>query len=194
MTVPKGKHSVNINDFYMGKYVVTQEQWQLIMGAAITQLHNEKGNKYPIYGAGDNYPMYYVSWDDAQEFISRLNKATGKKYRLPTEEEWEYAARGGNKSQGYKYSGSNNKNAVAWHKGNSQNTSHPVGKKQPNELGIYDMSGNVWEWCHNWKGVNLVARGGSWYFTSRSSEVSRQYIFPVTRRAAYLGFRLALSP
>ena len=128
------------NDYYIGKYEVTQALWQAVMGS------NPSNRK------GDNLPVEEVSWDDCQEFISKLNRMTGKTFRLPTEAEWEYAARGGNKSKGYQYSGSNNLSDVAWYRDNSGYKTYAVGTKQPNELGIYDMSGNVWEWCQDWYG------------------------------------------
>jgi len=132
-------HSVTVSSFYIGKYEVTQKQWQLIMGTSVRQLSDKDGLSLGIYGEGDNYPMYYVNWDEAQEFIRRLNAATGKQYRLATEAEWEFACRGGLQSAHYKYSGSNNPNDVAWYQDNSNNTTHSVGTKSPNELGIYDM-------------------------------------------------------
>ena len=167
----KPTHRVTLtNDYYMGKYEVTQALWQTVMG------------NNPSNFKGDNLPVEKVSWDDCQEFISKLNRITGKTFRLPTEAEWEYAARGGNKSRGYQYSGSNNLLDVAWFRDNSGSKTHAVGTKQPNELGIYDMSGNVCEWCHDWYGayssssqVNptgansgsyRVIRGGSWYFSA----------------------------
>ena len=133
-------HSVTLSSYYIGKYEVTQAQWRAVMGSN------------PSLFAGDNLPVEQVSWNDIQEFITKLNQQTGKTFRLPTEAEWEYAARGGNKSKGYKYSGSNTVDDVAWYGNNSSNTTHPVGQKAPNELGIYDMSGNVWEWCQDWYG------------------------------------------
>ena len=137
----KPPHRVTLtNDYYIGKYEVTQALWQAVMG------------KNPSKFKGDNLPVENVSWDDCQEFISQLNRITGKTFRLPTEAEWEYAARGGKKSRGYQYSGSNDISDVAWYDGNSGNKTHAVGSKQANELGIYDMSGNVWEWCQDWHG------------------------------------------
>ena len=138
----KPTHLVTLtNDYYIGKYEVTQALWKAVMG------------NNPSYFKGDNLPVEKVSWDDCQEFISKLNRITGKTFRLPTEAEWEYAARGGNKSRGYQYSGSNNLLDVAWFWDNSGHKLHAVGTKQPNELGIYDMSGNAREWCQDWCGA-----------------------------------------
>ena len=187
----KPAHQITLtNDYYIGKYEVTQALWQAVMG------YNPSNFK------GVNLPVEQVSWDDCQEFISKLNRITGKKFRLPTEAEWEYAARGGKKSRGYQYSGSNNLADVAWNDGNSGNMTHVVGSKQVNELGIYDMTGNVWEWCQDWygkysrssqtnpTGVNSgdfrVCRGGS----CRSSY--RGYNTP-DNRIDNLGLRLILS-
>lgn len=158
---------------------------------------------------GDDLPVEMVSWDDCQDFLSKLNSITGKKFRLPTEAEWEYAARGGKKSSGYQYSGSNTLGDVAWYANNSANKTHAVGTKQPNELGIYDMTGNVWEWCQDWYGsygdsprINPmgavgggyhVFRGGSWDCSARLCRSScRDFITP-GNRYGYLGLRLALS-
>ncbi|MDR2578113.1 MAG: formylglycine-generating enzyme family protein [Chitinispirillales bacterium] len=130
-------HSVTVSDFYIGKYEVTQKLWEAVM------------DSNPSSYKGDNLPVESVSWNDAQEFISKLNSITGLNYRLPTEAEWEYAARGGQESRGYRYSGSNNIDDVAWW-ARSGGETRPVGLKQPNELGIYDMSGNVGEWVDGW--------------------------------------------
>ena len=155
---------------------------------------------------GDNLPVEQVSWNDIQEFITKLNTMTGKTFRLPTEAEWEYAARGGNKSKGYKYSGSNTLDNVAWYTNNSSSKTHPVGQKQPNELGLYDMSGNVWEWCQDWygsyssssqtnptgpsSGSYRVLRGGSWYHFARICRVSYRLNSDPDDRYNLNGFRL----
>ena len=136
----KPAHQVTLSDYYIGQTEVTQALWKAVMG----------GN--PSNHKGDNLPVEQVSWDNCQVFIQKLNQLTGKQFRLPTEAEWEYAARGGRKSQGYKYAGGNNIGSVAWYDGNSGYETHPVATKQANELGIYDMSGNVWEWCSDWYG------------------------------------------
>ena len=152
------------------------------------------GSNPSRYTGDDNLPVEQVSWKDVQEFIQKLNALTGKTYRLPTEAEWEYAARGGNQSQGYKYAGSNTVGDVAWHYGNSDHKTHPVGQKQPNELGLYDMSGNVWEWCQDWygdysssaqtnptgpsSGSYRVLRGGSWSNRRSNPCISRYVALP----------------
>lgn len=138
----KPAHKVTLSDYYIGQTEVTQALWKAVMG----------GN--PSFSKGDNLPVESVSWDDCQEFIQKLNQLTGKQFRLPTEAEWEYAARGGRKSRGYKYAGGNNIDSVAWYCDNSGNKTHPVATKQANELGVYDMSGNVWEWCSDWYGYH----------------------------------------
>lgn len=190
-------HSVKLSDFYIGKYEVTQAQWRAVMGTN------------PSYFKGDNLPVEWVSWNDIQEFIKKLNAQTGKRFRLPIEAEWEYAARGGSKSKGYKYCGSNNIDDVAWYRSNSSSKTHPVGQKTPNELGIYDMSGNVGEWCQDLygyysseaqtnptgpsSGSDRVLRGGGWCNGARFCRVSdRKINFPDYRASNY-GFRLVLS-
>ncbi|MBQ2424495.1 MAG: formylglycine-generating enzyme family protein, partial [Alistipes sp.] len=197
-SLEKPTHSVTLSDYYIGKYEVTQAQWRAVMGINPSRLK------------GDNLPVECVSWDDIQLFIHKLNEKTGKKFRLPTEAEWEYAARGGSKSKGYKYSGSNSLTEVAWCADNSGEKPHTVGGKRPNELGIYDMSGNVWEWCSDWRGEysgssqtnpkgassgsRRVCRGGafnsfsaSYYRVSYRSGMSPNY------RGQVYGFRLACA-
>lgn len=138
----KPTHQVTLTkDYYIGKYEVTQALWKSVMG-------NNPSWPWPQW-RGNNLPVNGVSWNDCQKFIVKLNRLTGKKFRLPTEAEWEYAAKGGQKSCGYKYSGSDNASDVAWFADNSGRRLNPVGTKQPNELGIYDMSGNVSEWCQD---------------------------------------------
>ena len=194
----KPVHRVTLtNDYYIGKYEVTQALWQAVMGS------NPSGFK------GDNLPVEKVSWNECQDFISKFNAMTGKRFRLPTEAEWEFAARGGNKSRGYQYSGSKTIGDVAWYKDNSGHKTHAVGTKQPNELGIYDMTGNVWEWCQDWYGsygdsprINpmgavsgsyRVRRGGSWYDSAGFCRSSYRDYFTPDYRNYNLGFRLVLS-
>ena len=194
----KPTHQVTLtNDYYMGKYEVTQALWKAVMG-------ND-----PSWFKCDNLPVDSVSWDDCQEFISKLNRITGKTFRLPTEAEWEYAARGGNKSRGYQYSGSNNLSDVAWCDDNSGDKTHAVGTKQPNELGIYDMSGNVEEWCQDWAtqynsssqvnptGLNSgsvrMYRGGNFGCSARNCRSSYRYCSSPGYRYSYIGLRLVLS-
>jgi formylglycine-generating enzyme required for sulfatase activity len=193
----KPAHEVTVSDFYIGKYEVTQAEWKAVMGSN------------PSNFKGDNLPVEKVSWNDAQEFIRKLNTTTGKNYRLPTEAEWEYAARGGSQSRGFKYSGSNNIDDVAWYEENSGDKTHPVGTKPANELGIYDMTGNVWEWVNDRyggyssgsqtnpvgpsSGSYRVLRGGSWDFGARSARVSFCNRREPGHRSGSLGFRLASS-
>jgi formylglycine-generating enzyme required for sulfatase activity len=210
-------HKVTLSDFFIGKYPVTQAQWEAVMGSN------------PSYFKGDNLPVERVSWYDivgtsgatqvingityySDGYIYKLNRKTGKKYRLPTDAEWEYAARGGTSSMGYKYSGSNTVGDVAWYWNNSGSKTHKVGTKQANELGIYDMSGNVWEWCADWYGPysnatqtnptcptsdsHRVIRGGSWNYFARFARVSFRGSVSDAPDARYdsQGFRLACSP
>lgn len=192
----KPVHSVTLSGYYIGKTEVTQALWQAVMGSN------------PSYFEGDDLPVEQVSWDDCQEFIRKLNSLTGQNFRLPTEAEWEFACRGGNNSRGYKYSGSNYIDNVAWYDGNSGDKTHPVATKSPNELGIYDMSGNVWEWCADWYGdyssgrqtnpkgpyggSYRVHRGGSWINYARYCRSSNRNIHYPTYRNNRLGLRLAL--
>lgn len=192
----KPVHQVTLSTYYIGETEVTQELWQAVMGSNPS---NFKGNRRPVE---------QVSWDDCQEFIKRLNQKTGQHFRLPTEAEWEFAARGGTKSRHTQYSGSSNLNDVAWYEDNSSSTTHDVKTKQPNELGIYDMTGNVYEWCQDWyrgysssaqtnptgptSGSSRILRGGDWSTPAGNFAVSiRWYIYP-SRRTWNFGFRLVL--
>ena len=198
-------HSVTLSDYYIGETEVTQELWEAVMGSN------------PSYFKGSKNPVETMSWDGCQEFVKRLNELTGKNFRLPTETEWEYAARGGNKSRGYKYSGSDNISDVAWYdenacdgvgKSSSDYGTHPVCTKLPNELGIYDMSGNVWEWCSDWygdyssssqtnptgptSGSYRVYRGGCWGSSAQICRVANRYNHTPDFRGDKLGFRLVM--
>ena len=190
-------HQVTLSSYYIGKTEVTQELWEAVMGSN------------PSWFKGSNLPVEEVSWDDCQTFITKLNELTGKNFRLPTEAEWEYAARGGNKSQGYKYSGSNTLSNVAWYDSNSSSKTHSVATKAPNELGIYDMSGNVWEWCSDrygsyssesqtnptgpTSGGSRVRRGGSWDRSAGLCRVSVRGGYSPAFSFDFLGLRLCLS-
>lgn len=187
-------HSVTLDDYYIGETEVTQELWEAVMGTN------------PSFFSGSNNPVESVSLYDCQEFIAKLNDLTGLEFRLPTEAEWEYAARGGNKSKGYKYSGSNTIGDVAWYYDNSSSTTRQVGTKAPNELGLYDMSGNVREWCSDWygrysssaqsnptgpfSGSYCVDRGGSWGSNAQSCRVSFRGNHYPDNRSYNSGFRL----
>jgi formylglycine-generating enzyme required for sulfatase activity len=149
----------------------------------------------PSNFVGENNPVENVSWNDVQEFIKKLNQMTGRTYSLPTEAQWEYAARGGNNKDSYEYAGSNNINDVAWYTDNSGNHTHAVGQKSPNSIGIYDMSGNVWEWCQDCYNVDCfsrVFRGGSWLDFASYCRVSYRNARSPGLRHSGVGFRLAL--
>ena len=194
----KPAHKVTLSSYSIGETEVTQELWQAVMGSN------------PSHFTGNlQRPVEQVSWDDCQEFITKLNQLTGEHFRLPTEAEWEFAARGGSKSQGYKYAGSNTISDVAWYEDNSGSTTHAVATKSPNELGLYDMSGNVWEWCQDWhgsyssgaqtnptgptSGSHRVLRGGGWDYSARYCRVSYRYYYSPSYRSYNFGLRLALG-
>ena len=194
----KPVHEVRVGSFSIGQTEVTQELWEAVMGSNPSKF---KGNKRPVE---------MVSWNDCQTFITKLNQLTGKTFRLPTEAEWEFAARGGVQSKGYTYSGSNSIEDVAWYTSNSGSTTHEVATKAPNELGLYDMSGNVWEWCQDWYGSDYystsvvnnptgpssgsrrVGRGGCWRNLATYCRVANRDYYSPTGTYSFLGLRLAL--
>lgn len=212
----KPVHSVKVGDFYIGEFEVTQELWKAVVGTTILQQRDKANTKWSTYGVGPNYPMYYVSYYDAKEFCNRINKLLHKKLpsgyqvALPTEAQWEYAARGGSKSKSCMYAGSNSISDVAYYKDNSDKTAQQVGTKQPNELGIYDMSGNVWEWCADWydksyyivsptqnprgasSGSFRVLRGGDWRSYATECQVAHRNCDSPGNYDERYGFRIVL--
>ena len=208
----KPTHQVTLSSYYVGETEVTQALWTAVMGNTVRDQRDLVSKGWYIYGEGNDYPMYYLSWNDCQKFISKLNSLTGQKFRLPTEAEWEYAARGGNKSKGYQYSGSNYIDDVAWYFDNRGSRKYyPVKTKQPNELGIYDMSGNVWEWCQDRYGEDYysvsdtnnpqgpstgsgrVFRGGSWNGNAEYCRSANRGGITPGHHGFDLGLRLVLS-
>lgn len=198
-------HPVQLDSYMIGKYPVTQALWKEMMG----EEHN------PSFFKGDNRPVENISPENIRTFLERCKEKTDQVYRFPTEAEWEYAALGGNRSQGFLYAGSDKLKEVGWNDENSYGETKPVGLKAPNELGLYDMSGNVWEWCRDWynpsyyaeckaqgtvlnpkgpsNGVFLIIRGGCWYNLARVCEVKFRDNEHSSFRSSYIGFRLALS-
>lgn len=198
-SVEKPVHEVCVDDFYMGKYEVTQGQYQKIMGSNPAK-----------FKKGDSYPVEQVSWNDVQSYIKKVNRTSPSAFRLPTEAEWEYAARSGGKNE--KYSGGSDVGSVAWHRSNSGSSTHRVGTKSPNGLGMYDMSGNVWEWCQDWYGKSYyissprnnpsgpssgddrVFRGGSWHYYPWTVRSANRFRNSPDYRFSNLGFRLVMVP
>ena len=192
------QHAVTLSDFYIGETEVTQALWKAVMSS----------NPSSDF-VSDKLPVEKVSWEDCQTFLTKLNEMTGQTFRMPTEAEWEYAARGGKKSQGCQYSGSNDINLVAWYENNSENKTHEVGTKTANELGLYDMTGNVWEWCQDWNGdysseaqtnptgpemgSYRVYRGGGWADGAWYCRVSYRGNSSPSNRCVDLGLRLVMS-
>lgn len=193
----KPVHRVTLSSFYIGQTEVPQWLWKAVMG------------RNPSCWKGDNLPVETVSWSDCQKFLRKLNSITGEHFLLPTEAQWEYAARGGNKSKGYRYSGSNELGAVGWYAADSGNRTHDVGLKASNELGLYDMSGNVMEWCSDWygdypngsvinptgaaTGSDRVCRGGNWWRAETNCRLAyRSYGDPVLTCNEYHGLRLVM--
>ena len=203
-------HNVTLTKaYYMGETEVTQALWYVVMGQIPTS------DQSWLRFKGDNYPVYYINYEDCQQFLTKLNQMTGQQFRFPTEAEWEFAAKGGVKSKGYTYAGSNTIDDVAWYKVNSEGNFsspdygiHQVKAKKANELGLYDMSGNVWEWCHDWfnsyssysqtnptgptTGSHRVIRGGSWRYDATSCRVANRSCYAPSNLFDYLGLRLAL--
>ncbi len=198
-SVEKPMHTVTVSDFYIGKTEVTQVQWEKVMGS--------NPSKFLFQGA--ERPVETVSWEDVQEFVKKLNRKSGNRYRLPTEAEWEYAARSGGKKE--KWAGTSIESELgrfAWYASNSGGQTHPVGQKEPNDLGLYDMSGNVWEWCGDWYGRGYygqspkenpsgpnsgeyrVLRGGSWYNLPEFARAAYRIGSWPSNRTGYFGFRL----
>ena len=204
-------HEVCVDSFYIGKYEVTQGQWRKVMGGDVRRLRDKADKNGKLYGVGDNYPVYYVAWEDAAAFTRALSAKTGMDFRLPTEAEWEYAARSGGGRE--KFSGGASADAVAWHQGNSGGMAHPVGGKRANGLGIYDMSGNALEWVADWYDnryyehspklnpqgpsheTDRVHRGGSWRRAAKdATTIYRGCARPDAAGAeAENGFRVVLS-
>lgn len=203
---------VTVDGFYIGMLEVTQSQWEKVVGTSIYQQWTKADfSGSPDYGVGPDYPMYCVSWDEAMEFCRLLSNKTGRTYTLPTEAQWEYAARGGNKNEGAKYAGSNVINAVAWYTDNTGSSTHIVGSKRANALGIYDMSGNVWEWCKDWyassyvsydtnnpvgpsSGSGRVNRGGSFSNDAYHCRVANRSLESPGSRYCNHGFRVVCLP
>ena len=192
-------HQVTLSDYYIGKYEITQREWSAVMGNDLEWSD--------LYGKGDLTPAYNVSWEAANAFVERLSDLTRLSFRLPSEAQWEYAARGGSHTQHYRFSGSDDVENVAWHNGNAGGILHAVGEKQPNELGLYDMSGNVWEWCSDsyapyseddsqdpWvlSGSPYVLRGGSWTYLPSYCRVTCRDSYNSTAVSTSVGFRVCL--
>lgn len=204
----KNVYRVTLDGFWIGIFEVTQAQWERVMGTNIYQLKSKKDSK----GVGPEYPMYNVNWEDAMEFCRLLSNKTSKNYTLPTEAQWEYAARGGKNAEGKKYAGSNVINEVAWYGSNRGiEYTFPCGTKQANALGIYDMTGNVWEWCKDWYSDNYrsndninpsgptlgserVLRGGSWTNAESDCRVTNRYKWSPDTRSSVFGFRVVCIP
>ena len=190
------QRKVTLSTYWIGKTEVTQQLWQAVMGSN------------PSYFKGAELPVEQVSWNDCQQFIQRLNSLTGRQFRLPTEAEWEYAARGGSRTSNFRYSGGDNASDVAWYWGNANDKTHVVGGKRANELGIHDMTGNVWEWCQDWYGYYpdkdqhnpkgarsgryRVNRGGSWCFEQKAARNTARFANRPDGRYKSVGLRLVM--
>ncbi len=204
----KPPHMVTLNSYHIAQFEVTQSQWQKVMGTTIQQ-QNKLSDYKGLYGVGDDYPMYHINHAEATAFCERLSVLTGKIYKLPTEAQWEFAARGGANNRTYRYSGGSSIDDVAWHIGSGgEKSHHVVGEKHPNGLGLYDMNGNVWEWCEDWygvyeaapqieprgaaKGEQKVFRGGSWYDVEKNCTVTFRSAENPEKRMNNVGFRVVM--
>jgi formylglycine-generating enzyme required for sulfatase activity len=226
------QRQVTVRSFYLGKHEVTQGEWRAVMGTTVAAQRDTaqtavKRSGWDLYGEGENYPVYYVSWFEAVEYCNQRSVKEGLSpaytikgdtvtcdwnangYRLPTEAEWEYAAKGGNKGSAYLYAGSDSPGEVGWYTDNSNGASHEVGKKKANDLGIYDLSGNVWEWLWDWfgdyedkaqtdprgpdTGSGRVVHSGSWLHRARDLRPFCRGGSDPSTRAGFYGFRLARS-
>ncbi len=211
----KNVRRVTVDGFYIGMLEVTQSQWEKVMGTSIIEQGKKdwryKYKEHKERGVGDNYPMYFVSWEEAMEFCKKMSEKSGKTYTLPTEAQWEYAARGGKNANSTQYAGSNYPSVVAWY-GNEKGTTQLCGTKQANSLGIYDMSGNVDEWCKDWYSDSYlsydtknpegpssgndfhVVRGGNWHYGAYDCRVSARSRSVTWNRLNYLCFRVVCLP
>ena len=205
-------HRVKIDGFFIGKFEVTQSQWEKVMHTSVYQQRNELYTEDDLseIGVGQLYPMYFITWKEAMNFCRVLSNQTGKTYTLPTEAQWEYAARGGNNADGTKYSGSNTLDVVAWYDENNDYKTHPCGTKRSNSLGVFDMSGNVWEWCNDWygeypdytvqnptgslSGNARVIRGGGVSSNANLNRVSSRAAFDPNECVPEIGFRVVCIP
>lgn len=201
-------HEVTLASYYIGRYEITQAQWESVMGTTLQEQREKSDFDYGFVGEGEDYPMYYVNWEEAMEFCNVLSMKTGHQYTLPTEAQWEYAARGGKYKTGTRYSGSDDVNEVAWVKENSGEKLHPVGTKKANALGIYDMSGNLFEFCSDYYApygeagaedpeeedestlTDRVVRGGNWLHPGVRSRVAYRDYFSYWYRSHTMGFRV----
>ena len=189
-------HNVTLSDYYIGETEVTQALWNAVMG------------ENPSYFQGEELPVECVSWDDCQKFVKKLNELTGRQFSMPTEAEWEYAARNAGKDN-YSYSGGNKLRSLAWYSINTSSMPRSVKTKKPNGLGLYDMSGNIFEWCYDWygaynrdaskdptgpsEGTRRVIRGGSWGYDETYCTVTKRVFYSPDLRSYSIGFRLALK-